>query len=187
MCSQSPRPLLTATVWAFAVVVWHVELCLSRSFPSCPSVLCLPYLPSLPAQRWWLGHVLEHVGMPSMTVPPNAVAQSTPLFICDPRVLPSFMLHSLSFLHIHLQRACLRPAVLIGRISGVWGTLSPAFWEIQLQNIISLTCFIPFWILLKNTYSYTQRVHVEQLSSLYSMAIASPCAIFQKVRGMIIL
>lgn len=33
------------------------------------------------------------------------------------------------------------PAMLIGRISGVWGTLSPAFSEIQLKNIRSLTCF----------------------------------------------
>lgn len=49
------------------------------------------------------------------------------------------MHHSLLFFHIHLRRrARFIPAVVIGRISGVWGTLSPAFWEIQLPNIISL-------------------------------------------------
>lgn len=141
------------------VVVRHAEqspsfLCCScSSRPACSNL-------SHSQQRWWWSCMLRHIGMPSAAVHPyTVVALSAPLFNSDPGTLPRYMLHLTSFHHIHLQRrTSFRPAMLIGRISGVWGTLSPAFLEIQLQTIISLTCFILCWFLLINAHSNTQRV-----------------------------
>lgn len=73
-------------------------------------------------------------------------------------VLSHSILHSLYFLYIHLEGRA--HSMVIGRISGVWETLSPAFWEIQLQNIISLPCFILCWIPLQNAHCQTQKVSV---------------------------
>lgn len=72
------RTLLTATVWMFAVVVWHVELCLSHFFSSCPhSVLSPPTLLTGTPRRW-LDRVLRNASTPSLARPSPCGHSSRP-------------------------------------------------------------------------------------------------------------
>lgn len=112
----------------------------------------LPLIISLPPHRWWLAWLLRHSKVSALKelccypYPSPPRPQSSVLF------LTSWTILFTSSTFIEEEEDAVRLQWWLGGLVACEGLCHQLFQEIQLQTIISPTCFILCWILLKNAH-----------------------------------